>query len=185
MVDENVTVYLGLGSNLGNRLDNLERALEMLNQRLTVNKLSTVYETEPEDFPDQPLFLNMVCEVSTKLAPEALLALIKGIEVKIGRVPGRPAGPRVIDIDILLYGDRIVETADLKIPHARMDKRAFVLVPLSEIAPELVPPGLNGSVRDLLSALAKGVQGVLPFTEIQGLEPGKTGAESEESECIN
>jgi 2-amino-4-hydroxy-6-hydroxymethyldihydropteridine diphosphokinase len=180
--NDSIIVYLGLGSNLGNRRDNLERALDMLGQRLTLEVKSAIYETEPEDFPDQPLFLNMVCQVRTTLAPEALLALTRGIEIKIGRVSGRPSGPRVIDIDILLYADMILETPDLKIPHPRMDKRAFVLVPLNQIAPDLIPPGQTRSVQQLLADLENGVQGVFRFAEIWDDKDDNEGTGDTESE---
>ena len=163
---EEVSVYLGLGSNLGNRRDNLERALELIGQRLKITQKSSIYETDPEDYLDQPRFLNLVCHAYTLLEPQALLALVKGIEVKLGRTPGRHSGPRVIDIDILLYGDRRVNEPELEIPHPRLDKRAFVLVPLNQIAPDLLHPVSGKSVKQLLGELEKGVQGVFHFAEL-------------------
>jgi len=157
-----VTVYLGLGSNMGDRRQNLERALELLSQRLQIGKASSIYDTEPVGSIDQPRFLNLVCQVYTGLAPEELLTLAKSIEVKLGREPGKPNSPRPIDIDILFYGDRVVKTRELVIPHPRLTERAFVLVPLAEIAPELVHPVSGKTVRELLEALTE-TRGVLKW----------------------
>ncbi len=146
-------VYLGLGSNMGNRQDNLNRALDFLSQKLQVAKVSSVYEAEPVGNIHQPRFLNLVCQVYTRLAPVELLALAKGIELRLGRAPGKHNMPRPIDIDILFYGDQIVETPELVIPHPRLTERAFVLIPLNEIAPDLVHPVLGKKVSELLESL--------------------------------
>ena len=159
---EPVTVYLGLGSNLGNRGANLDRALEFLSQRLPVEKISSVYETEPIGNVEQPRFLNLVCQVSTRLAPMELLILAKGIESKLGRSSGKVNAPRPIDIDILFYGDQVVETPKAVIPHPRLVERAFVLVPLVEIAPDLVHPVSGKTVKELLAGL-KEKQGVFKW----------------------
>lgn len=148
-----VTAYLGLGSNLGNRPDNLNQAVSFLSQRLQVEKVSSVYETEPVGNVNQPLFLNMVCQVYTGLEPSALLALVKGIEAKLGRGPGSSNASRPIDIDILFYGDRVVQSPGLIIPHPRLTERAFVLMPLAEIAPDLVHPGNGKTIRQLLQSI--------------------------------
>ena len=157
---EPVTAYLGLGSNMGNRQDNLDRALDLLSQRLSVGQVSPVYDTEPVGNINQPRFLNLVCQVYTRLVPAELLALAKGIVLKLGRVPGTSNSPRPIDIDILFYGDRVVETPELVIPHSRLVERAFVLVPLAEIAPDLVHPVSGKTVRELLQGITE-TQGVL------------------------
>ena len=147
MTSELVTVYLGLGSNLGDRGENLNKALDYLEQRLKVTEVSSVYETEPVGNIQQPYFLNMALKVYTRLAPEELLLLAKGIERKLGRLPGKRNAPRPIDIDILLYGDEVIKTAELTIPHPRLAERAFVLVPLAEIAPDLEHPTRKRSIK--------------------------------------
>ena len=154
-----VTVYLGLGSNMGNRRDNLDRALDLLSQRLQVEKVSSVYDTEPVGNVNQPRFLNLVCQGYTRLAPMELLTLAKGIELKLGRVAGKSNAPRPIDIDILFYGDLVMETPELVIPHPRLSERAFVLIPLAEIAPDLVHPVSSQTVKELMKAVTE-VQGV-------------------------
>jgi len=162
MDSELVTVYLGLGSNLGNRQDNLKEALGFLSQRMRVEKASSVYDTEPIGNIDQPRFLNMVCQVYTRLAPKELLILAKGIESKLGRV-GKSDNPRPIDIDILFYGDQIIETPELVIPHPRLAKRAFVLVPLAEIAPTLRHPSSGKTIQEILQRATE-TQSVFKWT---------------------
>jgi len=158
---EPVTAYLGLGSNLGERRGNLERALNFLSQRLRLEKVSSIYDSEPVGNTQQPRFLNMACQTSTTLSPAALLALAKGIEAKMGRTGGS-SDPRLIDIDVLFYGDQVIKTPELVVPHPRLTERAFVLVPLVEIAPELVHPVEGKTARELLAAL-KEVQGVFKW----------------------
>jgi 2-amino-4-hydroxy-6-hydroxymethyldihydropteridine diphosphokinase len=163
MASEAIIAYLGLGSNMGNRQANLDRALEMLSNRLKMGKMSSIYDTEPVGNTDQPRFLNMVCQVFTRLEPEGLLALAKGIETKLGRaVPHAIDSPRPMDIDILFFGDRVVETEDLVIPHLRLAERAFVLVPLDEIAPDFIHPVSGLTVRELLKRATE-KQGVLKW----------------------
>ena len=164
---ETTAVYLGLGSNMGNRRANLDKALDLLSQRADVLEVSSTYDTEPLGNPDQPRFLNLVGKVRTRLAPLGLLTLTKGIESKLGRRPSSRNAPRPIDIDILFFGDLVMATPKLVIPHPRLVERAFVMVPLAELAPELVHPASGKTVRVMLEALQKGVQGVLKWEESQ------------------
>jgi 2-amino-4-hydroxy-6-hydroxymethyldihydropteridine diphosphokinase len=158
---ELTTVYLGLGSNLGNREDNLEMALKLLGQRMKIGKISSIYDTAPLGNTEQPRFLNIACQVFTRLSPEGLLALAKGIENKMGR-HGRSGEPRPIDIDILLYGDKVMDTPDLRIPHPHMAEREFVLAPLAEIAPSAVHPVNNKTVKQMRNDI-KEKQGVFKW----------------------
>jgi 2-amino-4-hydroxy-6-hydroxymethyldihydropteridine diphosphokinase len=134
-------VYLSLGTNLGNRLDNLNHALESLKEFCQVVVSSSVYETDPWGFEDQPFFYNQVVKIETVLDPIQLLREIKKMELEMGRIPTFQYGPRLIDIDILLYDKLIMNSPELTIPHPQMKSRAFVLSPLVEIAPDLVLPG--------------------------------------------
>jgi len=159
---EATKIYLGLGTNLGNRRENLDWALGLLSQRMRMGKVSSVYETEPVGNINQPRFLNTVCEAYTRLEPEQLLALGKGIEAKLGRT-GKSNEPRPIDIDILFYGDQVIDTPELVIPHPRLHERAFVLIPLAEIAAELVHPVMGKTVVEIKNTLTTPVQGVLKW----------------------
>lgn len=160
------TVYLGLGSNRGERMANLDAAIDALAPAVHVLRRSAVYETEPWGYAEQARFLNMVVEAETELSPQALLAHVKHIEQQVGRVASFRYGPREIDIDILLYGNFEVDLsaaeANLHIPHPRLAERAFVLVPLAELAAQLDVPGLAATVADLLAA--QDASGVLQFT---------------------
>lgn len=147
------TVYLALGSNLGDRVGNLRAAVECLSYKVNIKKISSVYETEPVYYKEQPLYLNAVLSALTELEPSDLLRFVKGIESDMGRKPTFRNAPRLIDIDILFYGERVIQTEELIIPHPGIAERAFVLAPLAEIAPDLVHPVTHGKVKDLLSVV--------------------------------
>jgi 2-amino-4-hydroxy-6-hydroxymethyldihydropteridine diphosphokinase len=156
-----VIVYLGLGSNLGDRQHNLELAIDFLKERLKVEKSSPIYDTAPVGETNQPRFLNMVVQISTRLPAATLLFMAKGIEAKLGRVPINT--PRPIDIDILFYGDQIINTPpQLIVPHPRLAERAFVLVPLADVAPNLVHPTNKKTIKQLLDEV-KDKGDVKPF----------------------
>ncbi|HEY3353101.1 MAG TPA: 2-amino-4-hydroxy-6-hydroxymethyldihydropteridine diphosphokinase [Polyangia bacterium] len=138
------TAYVGLGANLGDRLATLREAVRRLGQdaAVAVRRCSPVYETAPwGPIQAQPAFLNAVCEVATTLDPRGLLDRLLAIEAALGRVRDVPQGPRVVDLDLLLYDAAVVEEPGLTVPHPRLSERAFVLVPLADLAPALVPPG--------------------------------------------
>jgi 2-amino-4-hydroxy-6-hydroxymethyldihydropteridine diphosphokinase len=143
--------YLSLGSNRGDRRRNLRGALAALEESgVRVDRVSSVYRTEPVDFAAQPWFYNLAATAETPLRPRELLDLIQRIERKMGRVRTRRSGPRLIDIDILLAGKRIIRTPRLRVPHPRLEKRKFVLVPLAEIAPAAVHPVFRKRISSLL-----------------------------------
>jgi len=148
------TVYLALGSNLGDRRANLSAARDHLaSVDLTITRASAIYETEPRDLVQQPWFLNQVIEAETSLFPRQLLVRAQKIERDMGRKRIQPKGPRVIDIDILLFGEAVIHTPDLEIPHPRMLERRFVLDPLAELAPDLRHPVTGKSMREALGAV--------------------------------
>jgi 2-amino-4-hydroxy-6-hydroxymethyldihydropteridine diphosphokinase len=147
------TVYLSLGSNIGDRATNLKAAIAALaDEGVMVRKVSSFYETEPVDYLQQDWFLNCVVEGETELPGGTLLAKLRAIETRMGSKKVIAKGPRILDIDILLYGDETIATPELQIPHPRMTQRRFVLVPLAEIAPDLSHPSWHASVKDLLAA---------------------------------
>lgn len=157
------TAYLGLGSNLGERLQNIFAALEALDgEGIHIEQLSGIYETEPWGLLEQPRFLNAACAVKTVLDPQGLLRTAKAIEKRMGRVETIRYGPRVIDIDILLYGALVINTTELTIPHPGMLQRASVLVPLNDIAPDLQHPITGLTIREQLEALGP-IDGVAPY----------------------
>jgi 2-amino-4-hydroxy-6-hydroxymethyldihydropteridine diphosphokinase len=139
-------VYVGVGSNLGDRWANLQAAIEKLRSEpgVRVVRRSIVFETEPVGVADQPWFLNGVLELETDLTPRELLMVLKRIERELGRLPNRPWGERTIDLDLLLYGDQVIAEPELVIPHPRMWERAFVLLPLAELAPHMRTPDGRG-----------------------------------------
>lgn len=159
------TVYIGLGSNVGDRVDYLKRAIDLLDKHplISVRKVSAFYETEPLEYPDQEWFVNAVVEVSTEMPPMALLDALQGIEKQLQRQRTMRWGPRTIDLDVLLYGDELIAEPRLQVPHIRMHDRAFVLVPMADIAPEVMHPVIGISIRELLDGLPK-------MTEVHPLE---------------
>jgi 2-amino-4-hydroxy-6-hydroxymethyldihydropteridine diphosphokinase len=152
-------VYLAFGSNLGDRRGTIVLALQQLSRVITFTQISSLYETEPVGYKDQPRFLNGVCHGLTTLNPQQLLKHTQGTEIALGRQPTFRNGPRPIDIDILLYDQQTVNEPNLIIPHPRMIERAFVLVPLTEIAPKLFIPQYQQTVVELLAKISTtGVQ---------------------------
>jgi len=147
--------FIGLGSNLGDREANIRQALQQLEQmpETTIVRGSSLYDTEPVGVPDQPNFLNGVVQIETHLAPRQLLWNLMLIERRLGRVRTQHWGPRVIDLDLLLYGEEVVDEPDLQVPHPQMTQRSFVMVPLVEIEPLLVHPVTNQTMLSILQRL--------------------------------
>lgn len=149
------TTYIGFGSNIGDRLSYIKQALLLLSETdgIIINKISSVYETEPVGYVEQDKFLNGVVKLETHHSPQTLLNIIKTIEVNVGRKHRLHWGPREIDLDLLIYGDLCLQTPELVIPHPEMHNRPFVLVPLAEIAPDLLHPLRNKTIQFLANRL--------------------------------
>lgn len=151
----NHTVYIALGTNLGERLSNLSAAIAALAPKVTVLAESYIYETPPWGYENQPAFLNKVIKAETGLEPGSLLEYLKQIEVGLGREKSVRWGPRLIDLDILFYDNLIIDTPPLVIPHPRLQERAFVLVPLADIASEFMHPIFRKSVKEFLAEIGR------------------------------
>jgi len=148
-----VEVFIAIGSNLGDREDNVKKALKLLKKKMRLLKVSSTYETEPMYVEDQNWFLNCVAKLETDLPPRKLLGYLKDTERSMGRQKGARYGPRIIDMDILFYGEEVVIRNDLEIPHPKIQERPFVLIPLVEIEPNHVHPLQQKTVLKLLSEL--------------------------------
>ena len=163
--------YLGLGSNIGDRLQNLQAAINALEPEVHPVECSPVYETPPWGYLDQPNFLNQVVKAETELSPGELLSYLKEIEKDLGRQDSFLNGQRKIDLDIIFFDDAVIESPPITIPHPRMDDRGFVLLPLADLAPEFKHPVLDLSVQDMLAQVAVG--------DIEWFSPGGCEGESE------
>jgi 2-amino-4-hydroxy-6-hydroxymethyldihydropteridine diphosphokinase len=161
------SVFLSLGSNIGDRAANLDAAIEALpSAGVQVRKVSAFYETEPVDYLQQDWFLNCVVKGETQLPAGTLLPKLREIEMRMGSKKAIAKGPRILDIDILLYGDETIATPELQVPHPRMTQRRFVLVPLAEIAPNVAHPSWHATAADLLAATPD-------RSEVRRFEPAK------------
>jgi 2-amino-4-hydroxy-6-hydroxymethyldihydropteridine diphosphokinase len=158
----NHIVYLSLGTNLGNRAANLKQAVSSLSPQMRVMKKSSIYETPPWGYTEQDPFLNQAVMVTTILEPEPLLKHIKRLEVAMGRKASFRYGPRLIDIDILFYDDLILETPTVVIPHPYVHERGFVLIPLMDIAPDLMHPVMKRNIREMV-AFCDDLSGIKKF----------------------
>src|SRR5258707_9056920 len=168
-------VTLALGSNLGDRAENLRHARQALTRDFLLGTCSRLYETEPAYLLDQPRYYNQVCQAATSLAPLAALRRLKALESQLGRVPSARFGARLIDLDLLFYDDQVLDTPELVLPHPRLAERPFVLVPLAEIAPGLVHPVLGVPVAELLRRLGDTSGAIWPAVPLaRSLKAGQT-----------
>ncbi len=163
------TIFLCLGTNMGDRVRHLQDAIDSLPPAVTVVQLSSIYETKPVGYTEQKEFLNQVLKAESGLPPFELLNHVKIIETKMGRTPTFRFGPRPIDLDILFYDDLVLETPKLTIPHPRLPDRAFALVPMVEIAPDWVHPVMQKTVREMLESISQ--EDVRLFDKPKSLEP--------------
>ena len=166
MSDCPITAYISIGSNMGDRVLNCRRAITFLEESGSVRVLqqSLFYLTEPVDYLDQGWFINAAVQIETQLDPFQLLAALKMVEARVGRTSSSIRfGPRVLDMDIIFYGDRVMETPNLVVPHPRMHNRCFILTPLCDIDPDIVHPVFNKRVQDLLENLDDHNQKVVPY----------------------
>jgi 2-amino-4-hydroxy-6-hydroxymethyldihydropteridine diphosphokinase len=152
------TVFIGLGTNLGDREENLARALEDIKKIIQIETLSSIYETQPVDYEDQDWFLNMVIKGVTNLSAMQLLPKLQAIEAEMGRTRTIKKGPRIIDLDILFYSNEIIVSDDLRVPHPEIQNRHFVLRPLHEIASDFIHPGLHKNISNLFNNLRQDKQ---------------------------
>ena len=144
--------YIGIGSNLGNKAENIRKAINLIEEKCKILKASPLFETEPMYYKNQDRFLNCATKIETELKPQELLAFLLSVEKKFGRVRTIKNGPRTVDLDILFYGGEIIKSNNLIIPHPRLHERLFVLEPLKEICPDFVHPVLRKSISELYSA---------------------------------
>lgn len=147
--------YVGIGSNLGDKEENIRKSINLMGKKCEILKISSLYETEPVGYADQEWFLNCVVKVNTSMNPEELLEFLLSIEKDLGRAKTIKNGPRTIDLDILFYGDKIINKNNLIVPHPRLHERLFALEPLMEISPELVHPVLKKSIKEIHSNIVR------------------------------
>ncbi len=155
-MNANLPVFISIGSNLGQRHDNCIKGIKYLNELMTtkVIQVSSFYKTEPVDYIEQDWFVNAIVKIETKLAPEELMCGLKSIEEKLGQFEKQVRfGPRLLDLDIILFKNEVIDTANLTIPHPRMHKRCFVLKPLCDISPEVIHPVLGKTAAELLKSI--------------------------------